>query len=161
MPLIDQDFVCFICGEGKTEKRLLRLTRKLNLTNRVFFLGYRTDVLELLTISNIYVSTSKREGLSRTVSESMAAGLPCIVSNRRGLKDLVIDKNGGFLIEPNDFKRLAFYVNFLNKNIEKYNKMSSFNINRIKSFSTEVVKNEMKAIYEVADGIVDQKRNTH
>lgn len=158
LSLLNDDVKLFICGEGKERKSLEKLANKLSLTDRVQFLGYRNDVIDLIKISDIYVSSSLREGLSRTISESMAAGLPCVVSNRRGLKDL-IDNNGGFLFEPNDAEELAKCIRQLNVNRDLKIKMGEYNQNKIKTFTSNVVRNEMETIYSKADELIKEFRN--
>lgn len=95
-----------ICGEGKEEKRIKKYIYKYALQNQVLLLGYRTDIKKILSICDCYVSTSLREGLSRTVGEALAAELPCIVSNKRGLKDWIND-DIGMLFNPRCIKDIS------------------------------------------------------
>ena len=72
----------------------------------VHFLGYRNDVKELYEMSDCFVMPFFREGLSRSIMEAMASGLPCIVSDIRGNRDLIDDKKGGYLGRVSKLKRL-------------------------------------------------------
>lgn len=156
-PFIKQKTIFLICGLGKKEKRLKKMSAKNHNHNvDIRFLGYRTDIQNLLSISTIYVSTSKREGLSRTVSEAMSIGIPCIVSNRRGLQDLV-DSNGGFLIGPNDYQSLAKYINELETNHDLCSQMSVYNKSKIQNYKSIVVKREMERIFDEAFDYVNSK----
>ena len=77
---------------GEEESRLHSLVRVYGLESKIHFLGYRTDVKQLLSMCDLFVLPSIREGLPRSLMEAMAAGLPCIVSDIRGNRDLIADK---------------------------------------------------------------------
>lgn len=136
-----------ICGEGKKKSEIEKYIKKHNLERKVMLLGYRNDIKKLLQISNCYISSSLREGLSRTVGESMAAGLPCIVSNKRGLSDFIDDNKGGFLFEPKNIidicdKMVKVYTS------EKVKEMSDYNLSKIKSYSSSTVVSQMESIFD-------------
>ena len=153
LPLVQtKNWVLLVCGEGPHDKKLKNLANRLHIDDKVRFLGYRTDIQQLLSISDIYVTCSKREGLSRTVSEAMAARVLCVVSNRRGMKDLIDDKKGGFLFEPLDHKQLSAVLdNALTLNDITKQKLLDYSQNKIKNYTTEVVRNECLAILSTAD----------
>ena len=89
-----------ICGEGKLKQEHLKLAEKLGVSDRVRFLGFRTDVSEILRACDCFVFPSFREGLSVSLMEAMAAGLPCIASRIRGNVDLLPDSR--YLFESSD-----------------------------------------------------------
>lgn len=126
----------YICGEGDRRSHLEKLIKLLGLTKVVKILGYRTDVKDLLNKSHIFVFPSFREGLPISIMEAMDAGLPCVVSNIRGNRDL-IDSNGGFLF--NDFDGLFFGLKKLINDSNLRFKMGSYNKERLKHFSIEKV----------------------
>ncbi|KYG90283.1 glycosyl transferase family 1 [[Bacillus] sp. KCTC 13219] len=97
--------VLLIIGTGTLEQQLRKYIREHQLKD-IRFLGYRSDVEQLLQISQISVLLSYREGLPKSTMESMYTGVPCIVSNTRGLRDLVIDGENGFVIPLDDDTRL-------------------------------------------------------
>lgn len=136
-----------ICGEGKNKKQIEKYVNKNNLKDNVLLLGYRNDIKKLLKISNCYISSSLREGLSRTVGESMAAGLPCIVSNKRGLKDFVDDNLGGYLFNPRNYKDIADKMIKIYSSTER-EKMSEYNRNKILSYSSSTVVSQMEEIFD-------------
>ncbi len=77
-----------LIGEGSSREFLEKKISKNNLENNVFLLGYRKDVPQLLKITDLYVSTSKREGLPINLIEAMMSGLPIIATNCRGNRDV-------------------------------------------------------------------------
>ena len=139
--------VCLlICGEGPMQSKLKALCRQLDLEKQVRFLGFRNDIKELLSISDVFILSSKQEGLPRSLMEAMASGLPCIVSGIRGNVDLLEDGKGGFLCEPNN--QLMFSESMMKLfDSELRQRMGKANIRRISEFSMNRVIEEMVEIY--------------
>lgn len=138
----------FICGKGPELESLKSLAKELNVENQIHFLGFRTDIKELLSVADIFLFTTYQEGLPRSMMEAMAAGLPCIASNVRGNVDLIEDGQGGFLRNPDDIDGLAEAINILAADKVLREKMNASNLETIKKFDVENVKKEMKKIYE-------------
>ena len=78
-----------ICGKGNEEKNLFDYVKKANLTEEIHFFGYRTDVIEIMAIADLFIFPSKQEGLPVALMEAMAVGLPCLVSDIRGNCELI------------------------------------------------------------------------
>lgn len=98
-----------ICGEGKLKQQHFELAQKLGISEKVKLLGFRTDVSEILRACDCFVFPSFREGLSVSLMEAMAAGLPCIASRIRGNVDLL--ENSRYLFEPADENALCQLLN--------------------------------------------------
>lgn len=98
----EQKFEYWIVGSGFLEQHLKNLVKTLNLSTKVKFLGYQNNVPEILRQADIFLQTSLWEGFGLAVVEAMATGLPVIVSNVSGLKEVVSnsDFETGFLIDP-------------------------------------------------------------
>lgn len=84
-----------------------KLVRECDVANHVEFLGYRKDIQNMMKISDLVVSTSKSEGLPMEILDAMVCGLPIIVTNTRGNKDLIENYVNGFLVEVGDYQKLA------------------------------------------------------
>ncbi|MGB3452725.1 MAG: glycosyltransferase [Moheibacter sp.] len=78
-----------LAGSGSREGELKELTAKLNLENRVIFLGPRTDIPEILKTVDVVVLSSNYEGLSLASIEGMASGKPFVASDVPGLGEVV------------------------------------------------------------------------
>lgn len=80
------------------------------LQNDVFLLGWRSDVPTLLHLADVYVASSKSEGLGLNLIEAMACNLPVIATNNRGHAEIVKHGSNGFEVDINDSKAMADYV---------------------------------------------------
>jgi len=69
------------------------------LKNKLIITGMRTDIPELLSLMNIYILPSWREGMPRTIIEAMMMGLPVIATNIRGSREEVVDGVTGILVK--------------------------------------------------------------
>ncbi len=139
--------VYWICGTGPLENELKHLSSTLGVSDRVKFLGYRNDIKDLLNAADVFLLTSFQEGLPRSTSEAMAAGLPCLISNIRGNSDLVDNGTGGLLYEASDIKGFADGINEITSDSDLRKRMREYNFNRIRCFDTSTVIREMKKIY--------------
>lgn len=90
-----------IIGDGPLNEFLKNLVCKLNLKDRVLFLGSRNDVPEWLSILDIFVLCSLSEGFPLTVLEAMSAGLPTVVTTVGANREIINDGVNGFLVPPN------------------------------------------------------------
>ena len=111
-----------LVGEGVLKSTCEDLVNKLELNERVFFLGVRTDIPELLKTVDIVVLSSKYEGLSLSCIEGMVSGKPFIASKVPGLTEIV--EGAGLLFECCNEKELAFYVQELLDNPTHYEKVA-------------------------------------
>jgi glycosyltransferase involved in cell wall biosynthesis len=88
-----------IAGGGSVEAALKRKTEELGLSSTVHFLGFRHDIPQLLRSIDLYVVSSTLEGLSLSVLQAMAAGLPIVATRTGGNPEVVLDGQTGFIVE--------------------------------------------------------------
>jgi sugar transferase (PEP-CTERM/EpsH1 system associated) len=96
-----------IVGEGPLYDDLTQMAREYNMVDRVRFLGWRQDVPEILRALDLYVLASESEGMSNTILEAMASGLPVVATAVGGNPELVADGETGLLVPPNHPRALA------------------------------------------------------
>ena len=94
-----EDSVLLICGIGSQKEEIQKLINSLQLQEKVRLLGYRYDIGELLSISDVFTFTTYQEGLSVALMEAMANGIICLVSKIRGNVDL-IEEGKGIYCDP-------------------------------------------------------------
>ena len=136
-----------ICGVGDLEVGLRKQVDNAGLQDNVHFLGYRNDVKELYAMADCFVMPSYREGLSRSIMEAMASGLPCIVSKIRGNTDLVEHGENGFTCPAADAQAFADSIMQLASDRTLRFGMQKNNLEKIKNYDVSVVEQKMREIY--------------
>jgi glycosyltransferase involved in cell wall biosynthesis len=100
------DLRLVVVGDGPERPALEARTASLGLESRVTFLGHREDARRWLSAADVYVSSSVSEGISLTILEGMAAGLPVLATAVGGTPEIV-DANSGLLVPARDPGALA------------------------------------------------------
>lgn len=94
----EQKIRFLIVGYGKCERYIRGLIREHGLGTRVDLLLDPPNIKELLTSSDIYLSTSLVEGLSNSIMEAMAAGLPVVATDVGDNRHLIEDSKNGYIV---------------------------------------------------------------
>ncbi len=94
-----------IAGEGRLRDALTAQARALGLAVR--FLGERRDVERLLPVMDVFVLSSRQEGIPNALLEAMAAGRPCVATRVGGVPEVMADGRTGWIVPPSDPAVLA------------------------------------------------------
>lgn len=137
-----------ICGQGPLKDKYEESIKKYGLENRVKLLGFRTDIPDILTITDLYIMPSYREGLSKSMMEAMCYGLPIVASKIRGNVDLVGENEGGILCNPTNNAEFKDAILKLYNNPDLIKQLSQRNLQEIKKYDIKVVINQLEKIYE-------------
>lgn len=90
------------CGDGELRSEVEKLAREIGVSNRLHFLGFRTDVLDIMAAADVFVLTSHWEGLPYTILDAMALGKPVVATAAVGTRDIVQDGVTGLLTPVGD-----------------------------------------------------------
>jgi len=93
--------------DGSTLSQLQQLATDLGISERMHFPGYRAHLLPVYAAFDLFVLTSRREGLPNSVLEAMAMGLPVVTTDVAGTKELVLHGQTGFVLPQGDVHGLA------------------------------------------------------
>lgn len=118
-----KDIQLLLIGKGPLFNEIQLEVENLGLSDRVYFLGYRNDVLSILKASSVFALPSLIEGLPGVILEAMYCEVPVVAYNVGGVGE-VVNNNTGWLITPND--ESAFVesaINALDKNKEVEDKV--------------------------------------
>ena len=121
LPILKKYFPTLVylhLGCGDTLDEEIKLARELGVDDCVRFCGNQLDVRSYLVCSDMYIMTSKFEGISLTTIEAMACHIPCILYNVPGLKDFNRDFETSLLISE-DIEILAKSIIDLYNNPQK------------------------------------------
>ena len=135
-----------ICGEGDEEGALRELAEKNGVGDRVLFLGFRTDMKQIMLACDIFAMPSFREGVPRALLEAMDLGLPCIGTRTRGIRELI--GNDDLLCSPTSAKEYAKAIEFVINSPDGCRSIIERNVEEAKLYSKERVRAEYAAIYE-------------
>lgn len=105
-----------IIGDGQLRESLKSMVRQKRLVDKIIFLGKRKDVTALLGIMDVSVNASYSEGMSNTILESMAAGVPIVATDVDGNKEVVIDGETGFLVTRGNVEGMKEKIIYLLNN---------------------------------------------
>lgn len=103
------DYDLKIYGVGALQSVLEAQTVTLQIADKVRFMGFQTNVFDLIQKATAYCSSSDYEGLSNAMIEAMALGLPCIVTdcNGGGAREIIQDGENGILVPINDAEAMC------------------------------------------------------
>ena len=138
----------WLVGDGALRDHLKEQARRFELFNRVTFLGFRSDVPQLLRAADIFVLPSRFEAMPLSIIEAMAAGLPCIVSNT-GENALMIEEGvNGFVVPIEDVKALADAMELLLDNPLRCRMMGRASLEKASNYSDDITVRRIQQIYE-------------
>jgi glycosyltransferase involved in cell wall biosynthesis len=100
-------FELVLAGHGSERSRLEELTGRFGLYEKVKFLGGVDDVPSLFATAHLLVHPSRSEGLSNTILEAMAEGLPVVATSVGGTPELITHEKNGLLVPPDQPLMLA------------------------------------------------------
>ena len=103
-------------GDGPLKTAAGNLAKHLGIEKQLIFPGWRGDTDELLAISDVYVSTSLREGVPMSILEAQAHCVPAVGYDVDGISEVVSNNRTGFLVKPNDISALAEKITALLRN---------------------------------------------
>jgi glycosyltransferase involved in cell wall biosynthesis len=138
-----------IVGDGPSRRWVERYINNNGLSQKVSLLGEREDIPDLLGSAEIFVLSSKKEGLPRTIIEAMLSGLPVVATRVGGVPELVEDNTTGFLVPPGNSQALATALQGLIKDRGLRRAMGEAGREKaLKEFSLDRMLKETLRVYE-------------
>ncbi|OGX40804.1 MAG: hypothetical protein A2984_01765 [Omnitrophica WOR_2 bacterium RIFCSPLOWO2_01_FULL_41_12] len=137
-----------IIGEGRMQKGLFALRERLGLQKHIFFIPSITDTSEILSVMDIFVLPSTKEGLGLSLMEAMAAGVCVIGTDVGGIKSLIQDGVNGLVVKPADARGLSAVISGLLKDSPKRESLAREGQRFIaQNFSQEKMVSETERVY--------------
>lgn len=136
----------FLVGDGQLRAAMEQIVSREGIPN-VHFLGFRNDVPQFLGATDLFVLSSRREGLPRSLMEAMAASKPVVATNVRGSRDLVKHGKTGLLVDLGDVDGLAEALLRLIRDPELRRRMGETGRAKVQDYALDRVLGEMESIY--------------
>lgn len=138
-----------IAGDGGNRQALEERAGSLGIASRVVFTGFRTDIPALLSEATLSVLPSLSEGLSNSLLESMAAGVPVVAASVGGNVEIVEDGISGRLVPPGDGAALAGAMSELLRDADLARRFGDAGRRRVAElFSMERSLHEVEHLYQ-------------
>jgi glycosyltransferase involved in cell wall biosynthesis len=142
-----------VVGDGPLRGELLDLAEHLGLSERVRFLGYRSDSRALMELMDVLVVPSLTEGSPLIVLEAMAAGVPLVASAVGGIPDQVRHGREGILVPPDDPDALGEALGVLLRDPAYARRLGEAGRRRTQNeFSHETLVRRTEGVYRAAIG---------
>jgi len=147
-----------VVGDGPLREELSGLARHLGVSERVRFLGYRTDSRALMRLMDVLVVPSLTEGSPLIVLEAMAAGVPVVASAVGGIPDQIGHGEAGILVPPSDPDALGEALGALLQDPAYARRLGEAGRRRTENeFSHETLVRRIEAVYRAAiDGRISR-----
>jgi glycosyltransferase involved in cell wall biosynthesis len=145
-----RDVFFVIVGEGQEKKRLVDRARNHNLEQKVFFVGEQSNVGDWLSCMDVYVNSSRSEGMSIAILEAMAYGIPTIATDV-GDSGLLVggDHPAGLVVPPDGTNSLATAMENMYTSAENRREFSENGRSRFReSYTLSIMLENYMALYQ-------------
>jgi len=149
----------YIIGEGELKEAILEKIKKNGLDKYFVLTDFVENVFEYLKIFDIFVLPSLWEGCPVSLLEAMGFGIPCIASNVGDIPYIIENGENGFIVEKNDYKKMAERIIQLIENENLREKMGQKAREKVKKwYSFEEMVNSYASIY--LEGLIERKKKS-
>jgi L-malate glycosyltransferase len=143
-----------IAGDGELRPVLEWLTSELDLTGRVHFLGQVAHPLRVIADADLYVMSSREEGLGTSVLDAMARGIPVASTSAGGLPEM-LHQGAGILVPPRDPEALAGAVQRILSDPELRRGLVERASRAVERFSADRMAAEVRSVYRSCVPLID------
>jgi len=162
----DKNITFIAAGSGPDEQELVKLHSRLNLGKKFIFAGFREDTADLLKMFDIFVLSSRMEGMGTSILDAQSAALPIVAARAGGIPEIVQDGRNGILTDTGDDKALAEAVIKLARDKQLRKNLGKIGQSFVKRFDYRqtVLKtiNVYRSLFDDCENVIeDWKKSTH
>lgn len=143
----DQTFKFVIVGDGPLFENIKNYIKSKSLENSILMTGFRTDIQSIFKDLDIFLMTSKTEGLGTTVLDAFANDIPVVSTNAGGIPEMITHEKTGLLAQVGDSNSLSRLVLRLKSDHELQSILAKNASEKLLSFSKEQTAKETIAEY--------------
>ncbi len=107
LPAKSRPMRLLIAGDGPERTRLEQMSLELGIEQQVTFLGFRERVDSVLAEADVFLLSSRYEGISIALLEAMRAGLPSVATRVGGIAETILEGRTGYMVETEDVEGFA------------------------------------------------------
>ncbi len=138
-----------LVGDGPDRSNCELLCRELDIFQHVKFLGKQADLVEILSVADLFLMPSQSESFGLSALEAMACEVPVVSSSVGGLPELIVHGETGFIAEIGDIERMSKYAIDLLTNDAKHAMFAKAGRERaVKNFHTDIIVDQYERMYE-------------
>lgn len=142
------NFIVLLAGRGPMLETIQNEVQNLGLAKYIKCLGFRNDISKILSITDIGMLISLREGLPRSVMEMMAMKIPVVATNIRGNRDLIKHKENGILVDIKNPSQIAEAWNEILSSPDMTNQFKEKSYDKMcKEYSLEIILSDLEKLY--------------
>ena len=143
------DSKLLLIGDGPEQRAAHKLAVKLNVSNKIHFLGLQSSIEKLLAISDLFLLPSEKENFSLSALEAMSCGVPVIATQVGGMAEMIDNGKDGYLFDVGDIDGMAEAGIKLLDDKDSYKKISAAAQKKAKEgFSPEIIVPQYEKLYE-------------
>ncbi len=135
-------------GDGPERRNAEELSRQLNVSHDVRFLGKQDAIEEILSVSDLFLMPSSSESFGLAALEAMACKVPVISTNTGGLPELNINAVTGFLSDIGDVDQMAANSIYILEDCERLSKFKDAALERAKDFQLSNIMPKYESYYQ-------------
>lgn len=142
---LPSDYILIFIGDGPKLQESQDLTKTENVQNRVRFLGFRTDISELMKTADINILSTKFEGFSGVTLEALSSGKTFIGSDVVGINDIVPSQDN--LFQEGNPEALAQKIKILITDVQLQKKTIEKNLVHVEKYDSRIMINKHLELY--------------
>jgi glycosyltransferase involved in cell wall biosynthesis len=137
----------FIVGDGPDRESVENLVKERGLEHKVILTGFVTNIQEVLPSLDIFLFTSKTEGLGTSILDAMAAGVPIVTTNAGGIPEMITHGKNGLMYDVKDVSSLADGLIEVLNNPERGKQLAVEAFETVEDFSKEKTARRTVEVY--------------
>lgn len=145
----NENIKLLLVGSGEEKEELVKLAQKLDLNDKIEFVGFYPKARKLFPLIDLFVLTPLSEAFGLVFAEALLSGTPAIGSSLEGVKDIIKDGENGFLVPPQKPELLAEKINFFLNKKSELERMGKFGVKyALERFTVEAMGSKTIELYK-------------
>lgn len=137
-----------ILGKGPKEEELKQLCKELNIHNDVVFLGFKYNPYKYMSISDLFILSSRWEGFGHVIVEAMAVGTPVIATNcKSGPSEIIKNEYFGKIVDVGDYDMIAKNAIEILTDRNMRQELSKKSLERSKDFDAQEIVKQYESVF--------------